>query len=129
MFGQAVTKCENVRNFCTSEVARPLFFRCILNRLIDWLMAVIFAKCTYHLLRKWTDLEAQICDWFSQGGGPTRPFTILEPQNPSIGKFYLVEECRAPTNPFTILELQNPSRDVPELHKIRGSPDLEALKL
>ena len=35
-----------------------------------------------------------------------------------------------PTNPFfTILELQNPSNDVPELHKIRWSPDLEALKL
>ena len=34
-----------------------------------------------------------------------------------------------PTNPFTILELQNPSHDIPELHKIRWSPDLEALKL
>ena len=34
-----------------------------------------------------------------------------------------------PTNPFTILELQNPSHDIPELHKIRRSPDREALKL
>ena len=34
-----------------------------------------------------------------------------------------------PTNPFTILELQNPSPDVSELHKIRRSPDREALKL
>ena len=34
-----------------------------------------------------------------------------------------------PTNPFTILELQNLSHDVPEQHKIRQSPDLEALML
>ena len=34
-----------------------------------------------------------------------------------------------PTNFFTTLELQNPSHDVSELHKIRQSPDLEALKL
>ena len=33
------------------------------------------------------------------------------------------------TNPFTILELPSPSQDVPELHKIRLSPDHEALKL
>ena len=36
---------------------------------------------------------------------------------------------KSPTSPFTILELQNPSDDVPELHKISRSPDLEALKL
>ena len=34
-----------------------------------------------------------------------------------------------PTNSFTILELQNPSYDVSERHKIRRSPDHEALKL
>ena len=34
-----------------------------------------------------------------------------------------------PTDPFTILESRNPSHDVSELHKIRKSPDLEALKL
>ena len=34
-----------------------------------------------------------------------------------------------PTNPFTILELLHPSHDVSELHKIRRSPDLEALQL
>ena len=34
-----------------------------------------------------------------------------------------------PTDPFTILEFQNPSKDVPEVHKIRQSPDREALKL
>ena len=34
-----------------------------------------------------------------------------------------------PTNPFTILELQNPSHDVPELHKVPRSPDVEARKL
>ena len=34
-----------------------------------------------------------------------------------------------PTYPFTILEPQNPSHDAPELHKIRQSPDLEALKV
>ena len=34
-----------------------------------------------------------------------------------------------PTDPFTILEFQNPPPVVPELHKIRQSPDLEALKL
>ena len=35
----------------------------------------------------------------------------------------------SPTNPFKILELPNPSHDVPELHRIRRSPDLEAPKL
>ena len=35
----------------------------------------------------------------------------------------------SPTSPFTILELQNPSHGVRERHKIRRSPDLEALKL
>ena len=34
-----------------------------------------------------------------------------------------------PTRPFTISELKNPSHDVPQLHKIRRSPDREALKL
>ena len=34
-----------------------------------------------------------------------------------------------PTKLFTILELQNPSLDIPELQKIRPSPDLEAPKL
>ena len=34
-----------------------------------------------------------------------------------------------PTSPFTIVELLNPSHYVPELHKIRRSPDREALKL
>ena len=34
-----------------------------------------------------------------------------------------------PTNPFKALELQNPLHDVLELHKIRRSPDVEALKL
>ena len=34
-----------------------------------------------------------------------------------------------PTDPFTILELHNPSYDVPEQHKIRRSPDFEAVKL
>ena len=36
-----------------------------------------------------------------------------------------------PTEPFTTLELQNPSLGVFELpvHKIRQSPDLDALKL
>ena len=33
-----------------------------------------------------------------------------------------------PTDHFTVLELQNKSSDVPELHKIRRSPDLETLK-
>ena len=36
--------------------------------------------------------------------------------------------CR-PTDLFTILELKSPSHDVPELPKIRRSPDREALKL
>ena len=34
-----------------------------------------------------------------------------------------------PTNPFTIFWLRNRSHDVPVLHKIRRSPDQEALKL
>ena len=34
-----------------------------------------------------------------------------------------------PHEPFHNLELQKPSPDVPELHKIRRSPDHEALKL
>ena len=34
-----------------------------------------------------------------------------------------------PTNPFTVLELPGPSSDVPEIHKIRRSPDREAMKL
>ena len=34
-----------------------------------------------------------------------------------------------PTSPSTISELQNPLHYIPELHKIRRSPDLEALKL
>ena len=34
-----------------------------------------------------------------------------------------------PTNPFTILKFPNPSQDVSELHKIRKSPDFEALNL
>ena len=38
-------------------------------------------------------------------------------------------KAKYPTNPFTISKLQNSSHDVPELHKIRRSPDLEALKL
>ena len=42
---------------------------------------------------------------------------------------WIWKETRHPTNPFTILELQNQSHDVPELHNIRQSPDLEALKL
>ena len=36
---------------------------------------------------------------------------------------------KLPTNPFTIMELQNPSHVVPELNRIRRSPDLEAQKL
>ena len=36
---------------------------------------------------------------------------------------------KQPTNPFVILELQNPSHDIPEVHTIHRSPDLEALKL
>ena len=39
------------------------------------------------------------------------------------------KEYYYPTSPFTILKLQNPWLDVPELHKIRRSPDLDALKL
>ena len=34
-----------------------------------------------------------------------------------------------PTDPFTTLELQNPLHDVPEIHKIRQFPDLEAIEL
>ena len=34
-----------------------------------------------------------------------------------------------PTDPFTNSALRNPSYDVSELHKIRRSPDCEALKL
>ena len=34
-----------------------------------------------------------------------------------------------PDRPFTIVELHNPSFGIPELHKIRRSPDREALKL
>ena len=34
----------------------------------------------------------------------------------------------SPTDPFTNLELQNPSHGVAKLHKIRRSPDLDALK-
>ena len=34
-----------------------------------------------------------------------------------------------PTDPFTSLELQKSSDKVPDLHKIRRSPDLEACKL
>ena len=34
-----------------------------------------------------------------------------------------------PTDHFTILYYQNRQCDVPELHKIRRSPNLEALKL
>ena len=36
--------------------------------------------------------------------------------------------CCYPTDPFTTLELKNPLNDVLELHKIRRSPDLWALK-
>ena len=35
----------------------------------------------------------------------------------------------APADPFTTSELQNPLHDVPELNKIRRSPESEALKL
>ena len=34
-----------------------------------------------------------------------------------------------PAGPFATFKLQNPSRDVPELHKICRSPDLNASKL
>ena len=34
-----------------------------------------------------------------------------------------------PTDPFTTSVLQTPRHDVSEIHKIRRSPDLEALKL
>ena len=47
----------------------------------------------------------------------------LELTHESIISFFF------PTNPFTILELQNPWHDVPQLHKMRRSPDLQALKL
>ena len=40
-----------------------------------------------------------------------------------------VGEVSYPTDPFTILELPNASHGVPELNKIRGSRDLEALEL
>ena len=39
------------------------------------------------------------------------------------------DEASDPTGSFTTLELQNPLHDVPELHNIHRSPDLEALKL
>ena len=42
---------------------------------------------------------------------------------------FLYSVVMVPANLFTISELQNPSLDIPELHKIRRSPDLEALKL
>ena len=38
-------------------------------------------------------------------------------------------DWKSPTVTFTTLELRNPSHDVLELHKIRRSPDFEALKL
>ena len=43
----------------------------------------------------------------------------------SVGSFLK----RTPTNLFTVFELQNQSHDVPELHKIRKSPNHEALKM
>ena len=46
-----------------------------------------------------------------------------------LRSFGLQTQHSFPTNPFPILELQSPSHDVPELHKIRWSPDLEALNL
>ena len=45
------------------------------------------------------------------------------------GHSLMKKYIKPPTNPFTILEHQNPSHDVPELHKIRRSPDLKALKV
>ena len=41
----------------------------------------------------------------------------------------LSENGDNPTDPSTTPELENPSHDVSELHIIRRSPDLEALKL
>ena len=48
--------------------------------------------------------------------------------------FYLLSmhktfDCRCPIDPFTNLDPQNPSLKVPKLHKVRQSPDPEALKL
>ena len=45
--------------------------------------------------------------------------------------FFVISSCQSVflANPFTISELQKPSYDVPELHKIRRSPDFDALKL
>ena len=42
-----------------------------------------------------------------------------------------VGECvpYVPTDTYTTLKLQNPLHDIPELHNLRRSPDLEALKL
>ena len=42
---------------------------------------------------------------------------------------YFVAENHIPTDLFTASELENPSHDVPKLHKICRSINLEALKL
>ena len=65
---------------------------------------------------------------------PTSPFTILEPQNPWIDEFYVVQERRTTdfkalklrkgssgNRPFHIFRPQNLSIDVSVQHKIRGS--------
>ena len=39
----------------------------------------------------------------------------------------LIRDTSIPTDPFTTLEPQNPPHDVPGLHKIRWSPNFEAL--
>ena len=52
------------------------------------------------------------------------------PKKPSSMVFITnIQNLKYPTSPFTILKLENPSHDVPELHKIRRSTDLEPLKL
>ena len=43
----------------------------------------------------------------------------------AIGKTQVLDY---PTDLFTIVKLKNPWYGVPELHKIRRSPDFEALK-
>ena len=99
-----------------------------------------FLKSAFHIFI----LLSSYWIWILLFKEPDRTYPMLGLQYQEMNTQHLVEKRRSsgdgdlrivkcsvgdPTHPFAISELRNPSCDVPQLHKIRQSPDREAQKL